>query len=70
MKKYEYKYIIQGNAGDSEGWFRIMSFCPSYPIQHYIDEQKEMHPNWDIRVIDNPKWKKFKTDTNGKNRKL
>ena len=55
---YEYKYLIQGKTSDTEGWFRIMSFCASYPIQHYIDEQKEMHPDWDIRVIKNPKWRK------------
>lgn len=35
-----------------------MSFTPSgMTIQQYIDEQKEMHPNWEVRVIPNPKYK-------------
>jgi len=35
-----------------------MSFTPSgMTIQQYIDEQKEMHPSWEVRVIPNPKYK-------------
>ena len=58
MKSGEYKYIVQGNTGD--GWFDIMSFMASMSLQEYIDEQKMMHPTWDVRIIDNPKWIKNK----------
>lgn len=59
----DYKYLIQGNYGD--GWFTIHSFTHSK--EYYIKEQKSHHPNWDIRVIPNPKFKPFckKCNNNG-----
>jgi len=52
----EYKYLIQGNTGD--GWFDIMSFMASMPLEDYIKEQRDMHPGWDVRVVENPKYKR------------
>jgi hypothetical protein len=53
--KYTYKYLIQGKL--DKNWFTIMSFTPSMKIEDYIKEQREMHPNWDVRVKLNPNYK-------------
>lgn len=53
---YRYKYLIQMRT--TGAWSTIMSFTTSgMTIQQYIDEQKEMHPNWEVRVIPNQKYK-------------
>jgi hypothetical protein len=51
MKKHEFKYLLQAYL--DEKWETVFSFHLASDKERLLNEQREYHPDWILRVIKN-----------------